>query len=102
MIIDNNIIYGLSALAALPCRVQLLDSRHSITHKSIYSMESKPLNLLSLEEMHAFLSKNNVSAEVLTFLEDNGVTGAVFLELTGDDLNEFESSPSASASTLSP
>ena len=50
-------------------------------------MES--LKILSVEEMQYFLAKNNASADVLASLEDNGVTGAVFLELTGDDLKEM-------------
>ena len=50
-------------------------------------MES--LKILSVEGMHDFLAKNNISADVLASLEDNGVTGAVFLELTGDNLKEM-------------
>lgn len=53
------------------------------------TMESKPLELLDIDEMHDFLAKNSVSAEVLAFVRDNGVTGSVFLELTGDDLKEM-------------
>ena len=50
-------------------------------------MES--LKILSVDELHDFLAEKLISSDVLASMENNGVTGAVFLELTDDDLKEM-------------